>query len=89
MVMTCDEFNPLTRINGFLLNFNLEGPTVPGTTVNTDGDDKIFGDLGNDWLVGGTGRDNIYGGWGDDGALRDLWEWDGAWARVPECTPEP
>ena len=32
----------------------------------TDGDDKIFGDLGNDWLVGGTGRDNIYGGWGND-----------------------
>ena len=32
----------------------------------TDGDDKIFGDLGNDWLVGGSGRDDLYGGWGDD-----------------------
>ena len=31
-----------------------------------DGDDVIFGDLGNDWLVGGTGRDHIYGGYGDD-----------------------
>jgi len=34
--------------------------------VPTDGDDRIFGDLGNDWLVGGTGRDQVYGGWGDD-----------------------
>ena len=32
----------------------------------SDGNDRIFGDLGNDWLVGGTGRDNMYGGWGDD-----------------------
>ncbi|MGD8477073.1 MAG: matrixin family metalloprotease, partial [Burkholderiales bacterium] len=32
----------------------------------SDGDDRLFGDLGNDWLVGGTGRDNMYGGWGDD-----------------------
>src|SRR5262249_24208675 len=32
----------------------------------TDGDDHIFGDLGNDWAVGGTGRDVMYGGWGDD-----------------------
>jgi hypothetical protein len=32
----------------------------------TDGDDVIFGDLGNDWLVGGTGRDHLYGGYGAD-----------------------
>ena len=32
----------------------------------TDGDDVIFGDLGNDWLVGGTGRDTLWGGWGND-----------------------
>ncbi|MEX0958007.1 MAG: LEPR-XLL domain-containing protein [Burkholderiales bacterium] len=54
----------------FILNFDpTEGPDVASTeygTVQTDGDDKIFGDLGNDWLVGGTGRDNLYGGWGDD-----------------------
>jgi hypothetical protein len=37
-----------------------------GVPVYTDGNDKIFGDLGNDWLVGGTGRDNIYGGFGND-----------------------
>ena len=35
-------------------------------TVNTDGNDRIFGDLGNDWIVGGTGRDDVYGGWGND-----------------------
>jgi len=32
----------------------------------SDGDDMIFGDLGNDWLVGGTGRDRMYGGFGND-----------------------
>ena len=39
---------------------------LDGIPYYSDGDDKLFGDLGNDWLVGGTGRDNIYGGWGDD-----------------------
>jgi len=54
----------------FLLNFDhTEGPAVAGIdwgTVNTDGDDQIFGDLGNDWLVGGTGKDHLYGGYGSD-----------------------
>jgi Ca2+-binding RTX toxin-like protein len=54
----------------FILNFDPpEGPDVGSAAygkVQTDGDDKIFGDLGNDWLVGGTGRDHMYGGWGDD-----------------------
>jgi len=60
-----DEYNPLEKIDEFLLNFNAtEGPTATGT--NTDGDDAIFGDLGNDWIVGGAGRDHLYGGWGDD-----------------------
>ena len=27
----------------------------------------------------------MYGGWGDNGALRDLWEWDGVWSRAAEC----
>jgi hypothetical protein len=27
----------------------------------------------------------MYGGWGNDGALRDLWEWDGSWTRAAEC----
>ena len=34
--------------------------------VATDGDDKVFADLGHDWAVGGTGRDSLWGGWGDD-----------------------
>lgn len=56
----------------FLLNFDLEGPNDPYgelygyTAVSTDGDDAIFGDLGNDWLVGGTGKDHLYGGYGND-----------------------
>lgn len=70
-----DEYFPRTKISyadgaPFFLNFDpTEGPAITSPTwgtVNTDGDDKIFGDLGHDWLVGGTGRDNLYGGWGDD-----------------------
>jgi hypothetical protein len=42
------------------------GVRVPKPTARTsatpeasnDGDDRIFGDTGNDWLVGGTGRDD-------------------------------
>jgi len=65
-----EEFTPLEKIAGFLLNFDAtEGPRVGTVGENaffSDGNDRIFGDLGNDWLVGGTGRDNLYGGWGDD-----------------------
>jgi Ca2+-binding RTX toxin-like protein len=57
----------------FLLNFDHdEGPNDPYSAaagfdpVATDGDDVIFGDLGNDWLVGGTGKDHLYGGYGYD-----------------------
>ncbi len=58
----------------WILNFDqTEGPTdtfwIYGTSysgVPTDGDDHIFGDLGNDWVVGGTGRDVMFSGWGDD-----------------------
>jgi len=63
----------------FLLNFDHEdldggglmpldtyGPDHDFEPVMTDGDDVIFGDLGNDWLVGGTGRDHLYGGYGSD-----------------------
>ncbi|MCL5735095.1 MAG: hypothetical protein M1274_05810, partial [Actinobacteria bacterium] len=59
----------------WILNFSAtEGPIdtfwIQGQTtyagVPTDGDDHIFGDLGNDWMVGGTGRDSLFGGWGDD-----------------------
>ncbi len=40
-------------------------------TVVSDGDDAIFGDLGNDWMVGGTGRDTIWSGFGNDLANAD------------------
>ena len=59
----------------WLLNFDpnagpLDGfwATAAGYTpaVPTDGNDIIFGDLGNDWAVGGTGRDIMWGGWGND-----------------------
>ncbi|WP_254277881.1 hypothetical protein [Halomonas sp. 3H] len=53
----------------FLLNFDpTEGPIDSrfGEGRTTDGDDRLFGDLGNDWLVGGSGRDHMYGGRGDD-----------------------
>jgi Ca2+-binding RTX toxin-like protein len=61
--------------DNWILNFDqTEGPVdtfwIQGQSkyagVATDGDDHIFGDLGNDWAVGGTGRDVLYGGWGDD-----------------------
>jgi hypothetical protein len=65
-----NEFEPLAKIVGFLLNFDhTEGvlrADAEWGEVYDDGDDRIFGDLGNDWIVGGTGRDNLYGGWGDD-----------------------
>jgi subtilisin-like proprotein convertase family protein len=59
----------------FILNFlanDSNAPNDPYATgiefalYPTDGDDRIFGDLGNDWLVGGTGRDHLFGGRGDD-----------------------
>ena len=34
---------------------------LPGVRVRaSDGNDVIFGDLGNDWLVGGTGQDTLW-----------------------------
>ena len=56
-----DEYNPLTKIllNGgeYFANFVLEGPmSTFGDGKLTDGNDRMFGDLGHDWLVGGTGR---------------------------------
>ena len=48
------------------VEFTKKGDPIAWADAHTDGDDVIFGDLGNDWLVGGTGRDHIYGGWGND-----------------------
>jgi len=69
--------DPFTKIllggQEWLLNFNqadgpLDGYWAPVGAMQkpTDGDDVIFGDLGNDWIVGGTGRDTMWGGWGND-----------------------
>ncbi|MEO6494544.1 MAG: hypothetical protein ABIP99_17070 [Ilumatobacteraceae bacterium] len=40
--------------------------TATITNQPSDGNDVIFGDLGNDWSVGGTGEDTIWAGWGND-----------------------
>jgi len=65
--------DPATNPNAvpFLLNFDaLDGTGTDVTDqvdgLASDGDDRIFGDLGHDWLVGGTGRDHVFGGFGDD-----------------------
>jgi Ca2+-binding RTX toxin-like protein len=69
-----DENDPWHKVmvdgGQFLLNFDPQDglssdPDDPLSTL-TDGDDVIFGDLGNDWIVGGTGQDHLYGGRGDD-----------------------
>ena len=73
-----DEYNPLRKIvlndssvgvidGEYFANFLIEGPlSVYGDGRSTDGDDNIFGDLGNDWIVGGSGKDHLYGGYGND-----------------------
>src|SRR5207248_3892944 len=54
----------------FLLNFDAKDPAAPlvagSTSIRTDGNDMMFGDLGNDWMVGGTGKDWMFGGYGAD-----------------------
>ncbi len=52
-----EVFDPLARIDGLFLN---PDDTAP------DGEDVLFGDIGNDWLFGGTESDTLYGGFGDD-----------------------
>jgi Ca2+-binding RTX toxin-like protein len=65
-----DEYLPMERISvggaEFLLNFEHTEGEALGGGIFSDGDDRLFGDLGNDWMVGGTGRDNAYGGYGND-----------------------
>jgi hypothetical protein len=63
-----------TPLGCVLLNPN--GTCAASQTRKTDGNDAIFGDLGNDWLVGGTStndpalatlpKDTLWGGWGND-----------------------
>ena len=66
-----DEFGPWQKVlvdgDEYFLNFDAtEGPEAIDGIVHTDGNDRLFGDLGNDWIVGGTGRDRAYGGYGND-----------------------
>jgi Ca2+-binding RTX toxin-like protein len=58
-----DDYNPLKKIGGHLLNFESTGA---GNTRIDDGSDKMWGGDGNDWMVGGTGRDQLFGGFGND-----------------------
>jgi Ca2+-binding RTX toxin-like protein len=53
---------------GSYTQFNNNGTPVLTSYLYrvSDGDDVIFGDMGNDWIVGGTGRDHLYGGFGND-----------------------
>jgi Ca2+-binding RTX toxin-like protein len=58
----------------WILDFNAnEGPVNKywsnGTSFPpspTQGNDAIFGDVGNKWIVSGPGRDRVYAGWGND-----------------------
>ena len=71
-VDTSTEVLSENKANTYLdwfLNFNAtDGPLdtqwYVGSSypaIPTDGNDRIFGDLGNDWAVGGTGRDTHVG----------------------------
>jgi Ca2+-binding RTX toxin-like protein len=48
------------------IEFEPNGTPISWAYRHTDGDDVMFGDLGNDWQVGGTGNDTIWAGWGND-----------------------
>jgi|GEM_PF-6918000 len=51
------------------LNAN-DGPLDPrypaSANIHTDGNDNLFGDLGNNWIVAGTGQNDLFGGFGND-----------------------
>jgi Calx-beta domain/RTX calcium-binding nonapeptide repeat (4 copies) len=64
---------------------NPNGTCAAYGRIYSDGDDLIFGDLGNDWMVGGTGKDDIYSGWGNDLAnADDLLTTNGSLNDVPD-----
>ena len=60
--LTADEGRTVVGCNAYANN----GDCIATGPAFSDGDDVLFGDLGNDWLVGGGGRDDLYGGWGND-----------------------
>jgi Ca2+-binding RTX toxin-like protein len=69
-----NEYNPLAKVfvdsaTGIFIEASAPGAVefiLNFLDDEVDGDDVLFGDLGNDWIVGSTGRDHSYGGWGDD-----------------------
>jgi Ca2+-binding RTX toxin-like protein len=60
-----NEDDPRTKLDPFVLNFDVFFDATPLVDDNFD-EDAIFGDLGNDWLVGGPDNDNLFGGYGAD-----------------------
>jgi hypothetical protein len=70
------EFAPMVRIvlpgnRLYFSNFDAgESPAAgtngAGASVYSDGNDRLFCDLGDDWIVGGPGKYHAFGGWGDD-----------------------
>jgi VCBS repeat-containing protein len=67
-----DEFDPRRKV---LLNpdgtANKTGTGLPwfldlNTSDGTGGNDRLFGDLGNNWIVSGTGQNDLFGGFGND-----------------------
>jgi len=68
------EFASMVPITGkglYLSNFNPgQGWNAvtngAGASVHSDGNDRLFGDLGSNRIVGGHANDHAFGGWGDD-----------------------
>ncbi len=90
---TSDDADGDPRAIDFILNFD-EGEGVVDERFSdegkeSDGDDRAFGDLGNDWIVGGTGRDHMYGGRGDDLLNMDDNHDSGFTGRVKPKDPPP
>jgi Ca2+-binding RTX toxin-like protein len=54
----------------------------------TQGNDAIFGDIGNKWIVSGPGRMRVYDGWGDDvGDIRSTLDQNGGLNDGPVPNP--
>ena len=88
-----DELGAGHRAIDFILNFDeTEGPEdtrYSDEAKPSDGDDRLFGDLGNDWQVGGSGRDHMYGGRGNDLLNMDDDHDSGFSGRVGPHDPAP
>jgi len=70
------------------IEFLPNGTPISWAYRHTDGDDIMFGDLGNDWQVGGTGKDTIWGGWGNDLSNADDVPGEDYLNETPDTHPE-